>query len=392
LNTAKQVNIIIGLLMVGIVGTAFYYMFDSGVNIVGVSFGNRQAAARERQETTTAERGAFLFARYCRACHGLTGQGGVERTGLPGAQLNADANHPPTLPDSQLTPKQQRYTDTITCGRVGTQMPPWSVDQGGALNFYQIQQIVTLITSKFAPEGWDKLIEYGNEADAQNPPIFLTKAIGVDDTVLSVNSTGTFAENTLLRIGLEEPGEPYELMLITAVDKSANTITVQRGPDVTLNDAVLGSDKIEHKAGAEVFNGPLLPTGQITGDPNSKSDAPCGQKKAVVAASAPVQVADGATITLGDNFFQVGSSQNPEMDVAPGAAITVTLDNTGTAVHDMRIAGPDGKFNTADDIVSVPDAITGGTQGTIAFTLAAGTYNYQCDFHTDQMKGQIVAK
>ena len=75
MNTYKQINIIIGLLMVGMLGTLLYYMFDSGYSIAGLDFGNRQAVASARQEEDNAKRGGALFARYCRACHGLTGEG-----------------------------------------------------------------------------------------------------------------------------------------------------------------------------------------------------------------------------------------------------------------------------------------------------------------------------
>ena len=106
----------IGLLMVGIVGTLFYYMFDSGTDIFGITLGDRQAAANERQEVTNAERGAFLFARYCRSCHGLTGQGAAERAGLPGAQLNTP---PTTRPDSQIRSSRTDSSGSTTPSPAG---------------------------------------------------------------------------------------------------------------------------------------------------------------------------------------------------------------------------------------------------------------------------------
>lgn len=388
----------IGLLMVGVVGTLFYYMFDSGTDIFGITLGDRQAAANERQEVTNAERGAFLFARYCRSCHGLTGQGAAERTGLPGAQLNNPANYPPELAASQLSDRQQRFNDTITCGRVGTQMPPWSVEQGGALNFFQIEQLVTLITSKYAPEAWDHLIEVGNGdathgGDTLDPPVSLVEELNDSDLTFEVTDATAINENTLIRIGLEEPGEPYELLKVVKVDKKANTVTVERGPETTLDDALVGSDAISHDAGATIYNGPQLPGGQIIGDPNSEATPPCGQNKAAPAGGgAKVELATGGTITLNDNFFDVDGESNPEIQVAAGTDIAATLTSAGANPHDMRIAGPDGEFNSDDDIVSDPDAITEGATGTITFNLTAGTYLYQCDFHTDQMKGEIVAQ
>jgi plastocyanin len=58
----------------------------------------------------------------------------------------------------------------------------------------------------------------------------------------------------------------------------------------------------------------------------------------------------------------------------------------------MRIAGPDGEYDTDDDAVSDPDRIDGGESGTITFTLEAGSYAYQCDFHPADMKGTVEAE
>ena len=85
MNTAKQVNIMIGLMFVGLFGTFLYFIFDNGFNFLGVDFDGRESAAVVRQEKTNVERGAVLFSLNCRSCHGLTGQGPLERAGLPGA-------------------------------------------------------------------------------------------------------------------------------------------------------------------------------------------------------------------------------------------------------------------------------------------------------------------
>lgn len=384
---------IIGLLMVGIVATAFYAMFENGTSVFGINFGDRQSQAEIRQEKTNAERGAALFARNCRSCHGLTGEGSAERTGLPGANLNNSALRPPELTESALPALQARLTATIHCGRVGTQMPPWSVEEGGALNFFQIEQLVTLITSKYAPEGWARMIEEGNHSDALDPSASLVEALNDSETEFAVTDATAINENTLIRIGLDEPDEPYELLLVTAVDRENNTITVERGPDVTLDEAVVGSDAIEHEAGATIYNGPLLPAGQIIGDANSDATPPCGQNKAVpVNAGGPVDVVDGTTINMRDNFFEVDGETNPEMRVAATTSIATVLDNLGAAAHNFRIAGPDGEYDTDDDIISDPDLITGGSQGAATIELPAGTYLYRCDFHPDTMLGDVVAE
>jgi plastocyanin/mono/diheme cytochrome c family protein len=396
MNTYKQINIIIGLLFVGLVGTFLYYMFDSGYSIAGIDFGNRQAVASARQEEDNAKRGGALFARYCRACHGLTGEGALERTGLPGAPLNVDANRPPALAVSKLDARVQRLTDTIHCGRIGTRMPPWSIPEGGALNDFQIFQLVTLITSQFSVEGWDNAVEQGNHTDLFNPAKFLAGDVSKDDTTIKLNDVSTMAIDDTIRIGLDAPGEPYELMKITAVDKDTNTLTVARGPDVPWQpdapeNGSIGSDPLAHKSGDEIYVGPQAPGTTITG--GGDADAPCGQAKAAPAAAPQkAALADGATIELGDNFFKLDDKQNPEFDVTAGAPVSATLNNTGAALHDMHIDGVDKKFDSADDIISNPDAIPGGTTATIAIDLPAGTYNYKCDFHPDAMKGTIVVQ
>ena len=398
MNTYKQINIIIGLLFVGLVGTFLYYMFDSGYSIAGLDFGNRQAVASARQEEDNAKRGGALFARYCRACHGLTGTGALERTGLPGAPLNIDANRPPELAVAKLDARQLRLSDTIHCGRVGTRMPPWSIPEGGSLNDFQIFQLVTLITSQFSEEGWDNAIEAGNHTDAFNPQKFLAADAGKDDTSVKLNDVSTMAVDDVIRIGLDTPDEPYELMKISDINKDTNTLTVLRGSDVPWDakapeNGTMGSEALEHKAGDQIYVGPQAPGNQITGDPKSTADAPCGQSKAAAAAAPePVALADGATIEIGDNFFKLDAKQNPVFTVTAGAAVNATLNNTGANIHDLHIDGVDKKFDSDDDIISDPDAVSGGTTGTIAINLPVGTYNYKCDFHADTMKGTIVVE
>ena len=71
--------------------------------------------------------------------------------------------------------------------------------------------------------------------------------------------------------------------------------------------------------------------------------------------------------------------------------ITVDLTNAGSQIHNMRTAGDDGEYGTDDDAISDPDTISGGGDGTLTFSFAQpGTYPYQCEFHPDDMKGEIT--
>jgi plastocyanin len=102
---------------------------------------------------------------------------------------------------------------------------------------------------------------------------------------------------------------------------------------------------------------------------------------------AVTEAVDGVLQTAtGDNFFTLNN-----LSVPLGETTTIEVVNEGTAIHNMRIAGPDGEFNTADDSVTEPDLISGGGTGAVEFTpTLAGTYTFQCDFHPTEQGGVIV--
>jgi len=373
--------VIIGLLMVGALATLLYYLWD----------GERQSSALERQMEESAERGGFLFARNCSSCHGLTGKGLDER-GLPGAVLN-DEDKRPTSP-GDLVSAQNRFRDTIRCGRVGTLMPAWSQEQGGPLNDFQIQQLVTLITGTFPGEdpladpsvisdaGWHNAFETANHDAEFDPPKELAEAVDADATTLTLNDVSGLLEDAVLRIDEDPVDEIYELVKITSISENDNEIEVERGAE--------GSDAAEHETGTEIFNGPALPGTTIAGETGTP---PCGQLSAAPAATPgpPVPVTGTVSMTMGDNFFELTGIQNPGLAVKAGDSVTVQLTNTGNQAHNMRTAGADGALDSDDDAVSEPDLIAGGGDGTLTINFAEpGTYAYQCEFHPDQMKGEIT--
>jgi len=382
MNTSKQVNVIIGLLMVGALATLLYYLWD----------GERQSSALERQMEENAERGGFIFARNCSSCHGLTGKGLEERGGLPGAILNGEDKRP-TSP-GELVTAQNRFRDTITCGRIGTLMPAWSTDQGGPLNDYQIQQLVTLITGTFPGEdpladpnvisdaGWHNAFETANHDSEFDPPKELSGAVDNETTTLALNDASGLLKDSILRIDDEPGDEVYELVKIVTVSEDDNEIKVERGTE--------GSDAAEHEVGTEVFNGPALPGTTITGETGTP---PCGQLAAEPAATPgpPVPVTGTVTMTMGDNFFDLNGQRNPTLSMKAGDSVTVQLTNSGNQAHNMRTAGADAELDTDDDAVSDPDLIAGGADGTLTVSFAEpGTYPYQCEFHPDPMKGEIT--
>ena len=386
MNTAKQVNIMIGLMFVGLFGTFLYFIFDNGFNFLGVDFDGRESAAVVRQEKTNVERGAVLFSLNCRACHGLTGQGALERAGLPGAPLNLESNRPPELTEAQVAAKADRFNGTIVCGRVGTLMPPWSREENGPLNEFQIEQLVTLITSEFSEEGWEHLVEEGNHSDEFDPQKHLAATVGVDDTTIELNDASGLIAEDALRIGGDTIDEAYEVLIIVSVNEDSGTVEVERG--------ALGSSALSHEADVEVYNGPLAPPeGPILGLPGTTP--PCGQKNAQPAVtpgpSETINVTGDVILEMGDNFFDLDGSINPTLEIAAGDTVSITTPNIGQALHNLRFAGPDQEYFTDDDFVSNARGTAGGEEDDLEFTFGeAATFAYQCDFHPTEMLGEVT--
>jgi plastocyanin len=103
---------------------------------------------------------------------------------------------------------------------------------------------------------------------------------------------------------------------------------------------------------------------------------------------------DGSTIEMDDNVFVVDGEENPTITIDADTDVTFTLDNVGAALHNMHVAAADdyeAAFCDGDgeDPCSDPPRITGGNTGTITINLPAGTYEYRCDFHTQEMVGTL---
>ncbi len=96
----------------------------------------------------------------------------------------------------------------------------------------------------------------------------------------------------------------------------------------------------------------------------------------------------GLEVVMTDNKFDPDS-----LTVVSGEETTISLTNEGAAIHNLRIAGADGDYDTSDDVVSDPDTIRGGQSGTIVWTPEApGDVDFRCDFHPTEMKGTITVQ
>ncbi len=179
MNTSKQVNAMIGLLFVTVVIFAANVLNEPA----------RAENAREHQIETFAERGAELFVANCRNCHGLEGLGTDE--GAIGLPVNKDAflilekdnaYGADATAEGVAVGIRDFLRNTISCGRKGTQMPPWSEHFGGSLSDQQIDYLVTLITYG----RWDLVVEIGHDTDSHQVPPATRESIISDGSGLAV--------------------------------------------------------------------------------------------------------------------------------------------------------------------------------------------------------------
>ena len=117
--------------------------------------------------------------------------------------------------------------------------------------------------------------------------------------------------------------------------------------------------------------------------------AACGGGTSETALPTEGQLPSGQVIavSMGDNFFRAN-----DLTVTAGQPVTINLKNDGSFVHNLRIAGADGKYDTSDDLVSEPDVMKNGDEGSLTVSLEQGLYVFRCDFHPIEMVGQIAAQ
>ena len=385
MNTSKQVNVMIGLMFVILIGTLIYFIWDSV----------RAEDAEQRQIVQNAERGGNLFSLNCRACHGINGGGILENPNLPGAPLNLEANRPVNpetgRPDSAaLMEIQSRFTDTIRCGRLGTLMPPWAEDQGGPLNDFQIEQLIALITGSMAgldlpddlnavsEKGWEAAVDEAEHADLLKGKK-LAVAVGGADTVFVLTNVRELTADSLLRID-------DEVVRIGEISDERAEITVER--------AAFATEAAEHEEGAQVYTGPIEPP---TGPLREVACAQTQRGPAPAPSGEPITIEGEAAMEMGDNFFQLEDQSPPTLQVTVGQEVTIDLVNNGQAVHNMHIDGTDETYGDTfcetggEEPCSDPDVMPPGAEGQVTFQLdEPGTYFFRCDFHPTEMTGQIV--
>ncbi|MDO8612129.1 MAG: cupredoxin domain-containing protein [Dehalococcoidia bacterium] len=94
-------------------------------------------------------------------------------------------------------------------------------------------------------------------------------------------------------------------------------------------------------------------------------------------------------LTMGDNSFEP-----TEFTVGGGKTITLRISNSGTAIHNVRLAGADNEFITDDDSVSLPTLVYGAETAKLDWIApgGGGAFDFRCDFHPAAMAGKIIVE
>ena len=105
--------------------------------------------------------------------------------------------------------------------------------------------------------------------------------------------------------------------------------------------------------------------------------------------ASPTPGGGAQAIVMLDNKFDPDA-----ITMATGSDVSFEITNEGIAIHNMRIAGADGEYNTDDDAASDPNLVTGGGTATLEWTApdSAGDIDFRCDFHATDMKGVITVE
>jgi mono/diheme cytochrome c family protein/plastocyanin len=123
-----------------------YYFYELGAPL-GLSQA-RLEAEEEHQQVVAIERGYNLYQANCARCHGVDGEGGV------GPVLNDQVKLYQHLNEDYLQAVLEvggRYV----CGNPDSQMPVWADENGGPLNYRQIEELIAFIRAPMREEEYN---------------------------------------------------------------------------------------------------------------------------------------------------------------------------------------------------------------------------------------------
>jgi mono/diheme cytochrome c family protein/plastocyanin len=115
-----------------------YYFYELGTPILNTE--PRLEAQDKLQQVTAIERGYNLYQANCARCHGANGEGGI------GPVLNDQMKLFSHL-DEQYLENVLKVGGRYVCGNAKSIMPVWSEENGGPLNYIQIEDLIAFLHS-----------------------------------------------------------------------------------------------------------------------------------------------------------------------------------------------------------------------------------------------------
>jgi plastocyanin/mono/diheme cytochrome c family protein len=127
--------------------TMIYYFYELGAPL-GLTEARLEAEG-QHQQVVAVERGYNLYQANCARCHGPNGLGPEEPETPPGAayigpKLNDDVKLYQHLSADYLQ-NVLEVGGRYVCGNAKSQMPVWSDENGGPLNYRQIEELIAFI-------------------------------------------------------------------------------------------------------------------------------------------------------------------------------------------------------------------------------------------------------
>jgi len=117
-----------------------YYFYELG--IPGLAGTKRLDKEIEHQQVVAVERGYNIYQANCARCHGANGEGFANEAGAPplNDQVKLFAHLNPQYLESVL-----REGGRYVCGNAKSLMPVWSNENGGPLNYTQIDDLIAFL-------------------------------------------------------------------------------------------------------------------------------------------------------------------------------------------------------------------------------------------------------
>jgi len=303
MNTSKQVNAMVVVLLLTVIMIGVYTLFDPF----------RADKAEDDQLEMTGVRAATTFALNCRLCHGDRGEGGAAGGRLPAA-LALDREDLRGIENGVFSVAAfneafRMIEGTISCGRPGTFMPTWGRVNGGILSAEQIRQLAVLITggdigADPLQQGgfWEQAEEHAVEIDAatvghatlQMP----SGTLSATATEVVVSNAAPFSVDQYIRID-EERMQIVDIpttgrVLIREIGREPGQILVSSADGIAVGDVIrLDGELVEVTAIGDA------------GDAGIEIDADVGQFANVISVSRPSFFSPGYVMRAGDELIEV---------------------------------------------------------------------------------------